>query len=267
MKKILEQNFLWSSRHLIWVLFKKELHIKYGNNTVSFLWILLNPLVMLGIYTLIFSNILKVKWTSVGGGPIEFGANVFIGILIFNFFNENISIAPTVFVNNRHLIKKLNFHIQILALVPLISLMLEFILGTLIWIILCTYLVGFIPLSLGILPVILGLFFLFAYGLLLLLGSLGIFLGDLKQIVKYISSLLLFTSPIFYPLSAIPENIRLFLIFSPITFCIETTRQIMFERIQPDTAQLVVYAFECIFSLLIGLAVFNKTKKAFADVI
>ena len=104
-------------------------------------------------------------------------------------------------------------------------------------------------------------------GLSWLLASIGVFIRDVGQLIGMALTVLMFMSPIFYPLSALPESIRPYLLLNPLTFVVEQVRNILLWGLQPDWRYLAVYSLVSLVVAWLGLLFFSKTRKGFADVL
>lgn len=108
---------------------------------------------------------------------------------------------------------------------------------------------------------------LFIIGLSWVLASLGVYLRDVSQFVGILTTVLMFLSPIFYPVSALPEAYQSFLLLNPLMPAIEQTRNILFWGKMPDVTMLGLYFLVATFIAWLGFAWFQKTRKGFADVL
>ena len=104
-------------------------------------------------------------------------------------------------------------------------------------------------------------------GLSWILASLSVYLRDVAQFILMVTTVLMFLTPIFYPVSALPENYRHFLLLNPLTPAVEMTRDILFWGKIPDLAMLALYGAATLLLACLGFAWFQKTRKGFADVL
>jgi lipopolysaccharide transport system permease protein len=104
-------------------------------------------------------------------------------------------------------------------------------------------------------------------GLTWMLASLGVFLRDVGQFIGIITTVLMFLSPVFYPVTAIPERFRPFIMANPLTFIIEQAREVLIWGHAPDLMGLGIYAITATLVAAAGYAWFQKTRKGFADVL
>lgn len=259
---------LWKYRNLIGTMAYRDIIGRYRGSVIGLAWSFFNPLLMLTIYTFVFSVVFKAKWNSdLGGGQGEFAVILFAGMIVFNLFSECISRAPTLILSNANYVKKIVFPLEILPWVVLGNAMFH---GAISIFVLCVaQLLVFhaIPLTFLLLPVIMAPFLFGIIGVCWILAAVGAYLRDLSQIIGVLITVLMFTSPLFFPLSALPEHLQPFLMLNPLSYFIEETRAIvLFGKLPSFNGLLIAYVASFI-TAFIGYAFFQKVRKGFADVI
>ncbi|MOA00692.1 Teichoic acid translocation permease protein TagG [compost metagenome] len=231
------------------------------------LWSLFNPIFMLVIYTFVFSVVFKARWNVGSESKTEFALMLFAGLIVFNLFAECVSRAPSLVIGNVNYVKKVVFPLEVLPWVSLGAALFHFFVSLGVWLIACLILVGELQLTVLLLPLILLPLLLFVMGVSWLLASLGVYLRDVGQIVGVLISVLMFMSPIFYPLTALPEEYRGLLEGNPLTPAVEGARAVLFLGDLPDWPQLGLYSLGAVIICWLGFAWFQKTRKGFADVL
>jgi lipopolysaccharide transport system permease protein len=126
---------------------------------------------------------------------------------------------------------------------------------------------GYLHWTIIFLPLVLLPLMVLTLGIAWGLASLGVFLRDVSQPIGLIMTVLLFASPVFYPTTALPENIRPWLMLNPLTFVIEQARDVLIFGRFPDWTGLAIYSFVSVLIAWIGYAWFQKTRKGFANVL
>ncbi|NBQ68551.1 MAG: ABC transporter permease [Nitrosomonadaceae bacterium] len=267
-------SFLTLRQHypLILQMTKREVISRYRGSFLGLLWTFINPILMLSIYTFVFSVVFKVRLDSHNGPAIHddefaFALLLFTGLILFNLFSECLARAPGLILANINYVKKIIFPLEILPLISLCSAL--FHAGISFLVLFSFLLITSHPIEWTIifLPVILLPLVLLTLGLSWILASIGVFVRDIGQFIGLVLTMLLFLSPIFYPASALPESIRDYLFLNPLTLIIEQARAVILHGQLPDWSSLILYY---LFALLIawtGLLWFNKTRKGFADVL
>jgi len=259
---------LRSNRGLLANLVHREIIGRYQGSMLGVLWSFLTPLLMLLVYTFFFSVVFKARWPSTtGDSKAELAIVLFAGLLIFNVFAECINRAPSLILSNVNYVKKILFPLEMLPLVTLGSAIFHFAIGFVVWLVFYAFFIGVPPATAFYLPLILLPFFLLVLGLSWLLASLGVYLRDVGQVTGSLVMVLMFLSPLFYPITALPENYRSLLRMNPLTFAIEQTRGVM---IWGEALDWQGWLWQSLLSVVIawlGYAWFQKTRKGFADVL
>lgn len=259
---------LWQHRNLITQMTRREVVGRYRGSIMGLAWSLFNPILMLVVYTFVFSVVFKAKW---GGGGEQsqtaFAIVLFVGMIVHGLFAEMVNRAPGMILANVNYVKKVVFPLEILPVVgmgaalfhTLISLgvLLAAILlikGSLAWTSI------FFPLV--ILPLLIA-----TLGVAWFLVSIGVFVRDVGQITGMITTVMMFISPVFYPISALPEKFQFWLMLNPLTFMIEQSRAVMIFGKLPDWIGLGIYTIFSLAMAWAGFWWFQKTRKGFADVL
>lgn len=258
---------LWRNRSLVMTLTKREIAGRYRGSMMGVLWSFFLPVLMLAVYTFVFSVIFKARWNAGSDSKTEFALILFAGLLVFNFFSECVNRAPGLILANPSYVKKVVFPLEILPVVTLGAALFHFCVGLLVWFLFYMIFFGVPPATALLFPaILLPLFFLTA-GVSWLLASLGVFLRDIAQIVGVCTTILMFLSPIFYPMSALPQSFQKVLLLNPLTLIIEQGRDVL---IWGKVLHWPWFALSLVGSVAVawlGYAWFQKTRKGFADVL
>jgi len=241
---------------------------RYKNSFLGLIWAILNPLMMLAVYTYVFSMVFKAKW---GQGPAEskteFALTLFAGLIVFNIFSEVLGRSSTLILDHPNYVKKVVFPLDILPL----SIMGEALFHACMSLIvlaagLCVFAHGlpwtFLLFPLACLPLL-----LLTLGLSWILASVGVFVRDVGYSVGILLNVLFFMTPIFYPLQAIPEDLRGFLQANPLAVIVHQCRQTLIWNQIPDWLPYLKVLLLSLILFSCGYAFFKRTQKAFADVI
>jgi len=258
---------LWRNRALIAMLAKRDALGRYRGSLLGIIWSFFNPLLMLAVYTFVFSGIFKARWTSDGASTAEYALVLFAGLMIFTLFAECLTRAPTLVVSNVNYVKKVAFPLEVLPWVAFGAAAFHFVVSLLVWLVIYTLLFGLPPVTALLLPVALLPLVVLTMGLAWFLAAFGVFVRDVAQIVGIITSALIFLSPIFYPLQALPENIRAYIFLNPLTLPVEQAREVLIWGRLPDWNTYGIYLAIALIVAVLGFAFFQKTRKGFADVL
>lgn len=259
---------IWQNRRLIKQMAWREVVGRYKGSVFGLAWSFFNPLLMLSVYTFVFTVIFQARWNvAAADSKSDFALILFVGLIIHALFAEVLNRAPSIILGNANYVKKVVFSLEILTVISLgaalfhssisiIVLMIAFIVldGNLSWTIVLA------PLTLlPLLPMILG----FGW----FLASLGVYLRDMGQMIGLITTVLLFLAPVFYPANALPEPYLTILQFNPLTIPIEQTRAVILFGTMPDWNALLLYTIVSLVICWMGFWWFQKTRKGFADVV
>lgn len=258
---------LWRHRDLIKSFVQRDVLGRYRGSFMGILWSFLNPLFMLVVYTFVFSVIFKARWGTGSDSKTEFALILFAGLMVFSLFAECVNRAPGVILSNPNYVKKVVFPLEVLPWVNLGSALFHGAISLSVWMIAYIVFFGVPHLTALYLPFILLPLIFFIMGLSWALASLGVYLRDAAQFVGIVTSTLMFLSPIFYPVTAIPERYRGVLYLNPLTPAIEQVRDALYWGKAPDFAVLGIYLVITAFVAWLGFAWFQKTRKGFADVL
>lgn len=259
---------LWRQRGLVLQMTKRDVVGRYKGSVMGVMWSLFNPLFLLVVYTFVFSVVFKARW---GGGPVEsksqFAILLFVGMIVHGLFAETLSRAPSLIVANVSYVKKIVFPLEILPVVALGASLFHAFVSVCVLLGVFAVLNGFLQWTAVFLPVVILPLVVLTLGLAWCLASLGVFLRDVAQPIGLAMTVLLFASPVFYPISALPEEIRPWLMLNPLTFIIEQARAVVIFGELPNWKGLTIYSVVAALVAWLGYAWFQKTRKGFANVL
>lgn len=257
----------WRHRALLSKLIKRDIVGRYRGSVMGVFWSFFNPLFMLAIYTFVFGEVFNARWSEGTDSKVEFSLILFSGLIVFNIFSECVSQAPGQIIANINYVKKVIFPIEILPWVTMGSAVFHFVISMTVWIVAYVLLYGVPHFTILYLPLILLPFIGFIMGFSWFLAAFGVFLRDVGQIVTLLITATMFLSPIFFPMSAMPEVYRPFLMINPLTIPIEQLRTVAFYGELPRWDLLFYYSLASLVVAWLGFVSFQKTRKGFADVL
>ena len=259
----------FANRSLLWQFVKRSVSARYRGSMLGLFWSFAQPLMMLCVYTFVFSVVFKARWgvETDGGGRGAFAIIMFCGLALFNIFSEAVNLNCGIVVANTNLVKKVIFPLEILPLSQTIA---SFAVG-MVWFFLlflgAVFVFGKLSFTMLLLPLILLPLFLFTLGVSYFTASLGVYVRDTPYVVGVALQVLFFMTPIFYPVSAIPERFRWPIMLNPLTLLIEEARKVFLYGELPDWRFLGAAFLISLLVLHLGFLWFHKTKKGFADVL
>lgn len=259
-----------ASRDLAFALARREVENRYKANALGIVWALVTPLLLLGVYTFVFAIVFPARWGDDGttGGLGHFALNVFLGLLVFAVFREVVARSPGLIVGNRQYVKRVVFPLECLSIADLLVALFSFAIGSVVW------LVGFIAITGGpphweaiLVPVLMLPVAFTALGVSWFLSAIGVFLRDIQHAVELGVTVLMFLTPVFYPLDRVPAAYRVYLEWNPVAQVMEAGRAAAVHGSQPDWSRFAVALVASLLIATIGFGVFSKAKRAFADVL
>ena len=258
---------LWHNRRLVWQLTRREVLGRYRGSLLGLTWSFFHPLLMLGIYTLVFGYIFHARWGNEVNSTADFAIVLFAGLIVFGIFSEAINRAPSLLLTHPTYVKKVVFPLECLPWVPLGAALFHAGVSLLVLLIANAAVRGTLPWTLVFVPVVLLPLLLLSIGCAWLLTSLGVYVRDVGQAVSVFTTVLLFLSPVFYPASSLPESLRMVLAVNPLATVIEQSRAVLLSGSPPSWAPLAwCYAVSVPVACL-GLLWFDRTRAGFADVL
>jgi lipopolysaccharide transport system permease protein len=257
----------WRNRQLIVQLTKRDVLGRYRGSMMGLAWSFFNPLIMLTVYTFVFSVVFKARWSVAGEDKVNFAIILFVGLIAYGLFAECINRAPSLILSNSNYVKKVVFPLEILPSVALGSALFHSAVSLAVLLTAQLLINQRLPWTVVFFPIILLPLLLATMGFAWLLSALGVYVRDMGQITTIFTTVLMFLSPLFYPLSALPKSYQLWLRLNPLTFIIEEGRNVLIFGKTPDW---IVWGLAVAGSLLVcagGFWWFQKTRKGFADVL
>lgn len=256
-------------RDLLCQMLVRNIAVRYRGSALGFLWSFANPLMMLAVYTFVFGVVFKARWEIEGmaGNRASFPLIMFCGMAVYNIFSESANVATAVVTSNPSYVKKVVFPLELL---PLCTVLTALVFG-LAWFTLLllgsVFFLGSPSWTVFLLPVTLAPLILLSAGVAFLVASLGVYLRDMQQLVGIVTQMLFFMTPIFYPVTLVPEKLRWVLQLNPLSTVVEQTRRLFLYGQPPEALPCLLVLAVSLVVFQLGLAWFAKTKKGFADVI
>ena len=259
---------LWVHRGLGRRLLKREVRARYHGSYLGILWAFATPLLSLLVFTFVFSVIFKPRWGGdIGDDKASFALTLFVGLAVFNFFSETLNRAPNIIVSRADYVKRVVFPLGLLPTVAVGSAAFNLIVALAMLVLAQLLLRHILPWTVFLLPlVVLPLMFV-SLGLSWFLSSLGVYVRDVGHVVTPATQMLMFLSPVFYPLDAVPQWLRPWMYLNPLTVVIEQARDLIIVGRMPQWPVLFVYLIAAVAVAWGGWFWFERTRKGFADVL
>jgi lipopolysaccharide transport system permease protein len=248
---------MWQYRELIRNLTVTDLKNRYQNTTLGFFWSLLSPLLLALVLYFIFSNFF--------GREQNFAINLLVGIMAWRFFATGTSSSLRTIVGNAGLVTRVYIPRQILVLSDVLANIISSLLEFIVLLPIIFVLLGYLPITVLLFPLIHIIYFFFIYGAGLLLSSLFVYFRDLNQIWQVLTQILFFCSPIIYPFSIVPAYLMPYYRLNPITQFIIVYRDVMVAGNLPSSFSILIVVGFSIAAYLVGSLVFGKLQRRFAE--
>ncbi len=259
---------LFGQPFLMRQLIEREIRDRYKGAALELVWVVVNPLLLLAIYGFVFGVVFKARFPGLADAPeVAYPLVLFSGLIVHALMAECLSRAPSLVVQHANYVKKVVFPLEVLPVVVMGGALFHAAIAVAI------LLAGLVAFghppgwTALLLPVVWLPLVLLTLGLTWFLASLGVFLRDIDQIIRLAIMLLLFVSPVFYPVEAVPEALRPLLHLNPLTPVIEATRDVLLWGRLPDPASYAGGLALGLFVAWHGLYWFARTKHSFADVV
>jgi lipopolysaccharide transport system permease protein len=257
----------WHFRELIRAVVRRELAARFRGSILGWLWAIFGPLLMLTVYTFIFSTAIGLRSAAASHGVANYSLIIFVGLIVFNLFAEVAYRAPALLHENANFIKKSIFPSETLAWTATIRAIVYAGISFAVMIFFELILTHWLPPTFLLLPFVLVPFFLFLLGVSWFLMALGSFTRDVTHLMASIVPVLMFATPIFYSVDDAPKNLQIVLRCNIIGDYVELVRDLVLFNRLPG---LLLYIGTVLVSLFIFRAsyrFFMRYKSVFVDVI
>lgn len=256
------------NRVLIVQMAKREVLGRYRGSIIGLGWSFFNPLLMLSVYTFFFSFVFKSRWGNTqDAGHADFAIVLFVGLIVHGLFAESINRAPTLINSNVSYVKKVVFPLEVFPWIAMGSALFHAGISIVVLLALQLAIVGSLHWTIIFLPLVVLPLILITLGFAWFLAATGVYVRDISQTTGLITSVMLFVSPVFYPISTLPHKMQLIVMLNPLTLIIEESRKVLLFGEMPNWTALGVYSIVSMVVLWIGFWWFQKTRKGFADVL
>jgi lipopolysaccharide transport system permease protein len=246
----------------------RDIQKKYKESILGALWGVIVPLILLAIYTVIFSAIFGSRWKGVEvHSKVDYAVLLFIGLIVYNFFAESLTRAPTAVLGNPNLVKKVVFPLEVLPGVVVLSSLYNAGIASIALLLFLLFSSFGMHWQLILLPVLMIPLIALTLGVTYLFASLGVFFRDIDQFAALLARVLQYLTPVLYPSIVFPDSIGFWMRLSPLAVYVEQIRSLI---VLGQIPYWPAYLWACGWSaalLLLGYWWFQRTRRAFADVV
>lgn len=258
----------WKQRELLYQMTKRDVLGRYRGSALGVVWSFAHPVLMLIVYTFVFSVVFTTRWAgSATDSKLNFAIILFAGMIVFGIFSECVQRAPGIIVNQPNFVKKVVFPLEIMAWTSLGAALFHAGISLCVLTLLILFVKGGLPWTAVLLPLVLLPLLLLTLGLTWFFSALGVYVRDVNQMLGVAVTAIMFLSPLFYPSSALPPDLHWLTAINPIAFSIEQTRDVMIFGNMPNWLSLAKHTVVATLTMWLGFAWFQKTRRGFADVL
>lgn len=259
---------LRQNHRLIFQMTRREVVGRYKGSTLGLAWSFFNPLFMLVVYTFVFSVIFKSRWgTDPNESRTQFAVVLFVGMIVQGLFAEVLNRSSGLILSNQNYVKRVVFPLEILPVIEMGSALFHSVISLSVLLGAFVLFNGYVHWTIVFVPIVFLPLIILTLGLSWFLASLGLFVRDMGQTVSIITMVLMFMSPVFYPVARLPKEFQPWILANPLTFIIEQAREVIIWGHLPNFSGLLIYTGIAIFIAWVGFAWFQMTRKGFADVL
>lgn len=251
-------NNLYNYRELLKSNVKKEIRGKYKGSILGILWSFVNPLLMVLVYAIVFPYIMRVKTDN-------YLVYLITAIIPWNYFTTVINQGMITVRMNAGIIKKVYFPREILPISVVTSGLVNFFISCIIILIFCIFSGIGLSFHLLLLPFIALIQFFLTLGIVFALSAINIYIKDTEYIIQFFLNMLFYATPILYPATMFPKAIRWVLYINPMSQLIDAYRNIFLYHEMPNGLGIVYIIIVTTIIFGIGLAIFRKLEKGFAE--
>jgi lipopolysaccharide transport system permease protein len=248
---------MWEYRELIRNLSLAELKNRYQNTSLGFLWSIMSPLLFALVLWFVFRNLFSQEK--------NFAINLIVGIMMWRLFATGTVTCLYTIVTKPNLITKVYVPRHFLVLSSALSVLLASLLEFIVLIPIIYIMIKHIPVTIILYPFVHILFFIAIYGIGLILSSFYVYFRDMNLIWDVLVNILMYCSPIIYPISVVPGYLMKYYMFNPITNFVIIYRDVMINGQLPAPFNLAVVIIFSVCIFLIGILIFSKLQRRFAE--
>lgn len=247
---------------LLYTLALRDIKIRYKQSVLGVGWAVIQPFVLMVVFSVIFSLFVKVKTPG-----IPYPIFSYVALVPWTYFTNTMSNGVSVLVTNATLVSKIYFPREIFPLAILLASFVDFCVASLIFAGMLVYYHIGLTWQILWLPLVVLLQVLFQYGLILVLSAANVFYRDIRLVMPFLLQLWLYVTPVIYPLSVIPQRYRPIFYLNPMTGVIDAYRRVIVQGQPPDFGLLAISAVLSLILLALGYRYFKGVEMQLADVI
>lgn len=254
---------LWAARELFYIFSWRDIKVRYKQTVLGVLWVILQPLLSMVIFTVFFGN-----FAGIPADGLPYPVFVLLGLIFWGYFSGALSRASTAFIDNENLVKKVYFPREILPFSTVVTSFADFLISLILFALVLIF-YGVVPNFTFFVMLLFGLIIttLSSAGLGLLVASINIKYRDVRYIIPYFLQLMIFVTPVIYPLSIVRPSFQLLLSLNPMAGVINSLRSTLVSGTITDPMSLLISLCMAIIFFVLGMLYFRRTERYFADIL
>lgn len=245
---------------------KRDIKGRYKGSMLGVWWAIAMPMAMLAVFTFVFAGVFEAKWHA-SGSTVDFVLNMYAGLIVFWYFSEVVGKAPTLITAQPNFVKKVVFPLEVLPIVSILSALFHLLINMAILLVAVFLYKGGLGVGVVCLPLVIVVTIPILLGASWVLSSVGVYIRDIAAVIGIVMNMLMFLSPIFYPIEAVPASIKWAFELNPLTPIIEWVRVSAIEGEWPNVTDMAIFGFVCVCIAWLGAWCFGILRKGFADVL
>lgn len=258
----------YERRWLIKYLVQRQMASSYRGSYLGLVWAFLSPLVMVALFTIIFSEVLGLRFREItGDSTLNFGLYLYCGLLPFLAFQQALNQGVNVIRRNSDLVERVVFPLEILPLTTVITSLIQNFFGVPALMLVLVLLEQRLEWTVILLPLIMALQLLFTLGLGYLMAVAGTYLPDIRETLRGVVRAMFFITPIIWPADRVPENLRFVVDYNPLAFLVEAYRNLILDGKLPGSTTAIYFSLVALTLFVVGFVTFNRVKHKFADLL
>lgn len=255
-----DRDSVFRYRTLLQSLVLRDIKVKYQRSALGFLWTLFNPLVMIVVLIAVFRVIVRIDLP-------HYWAFLLSGYFAWNFLSNSINAAMYTLTEHAHITRSIAFPKAVLIVSAALSRLIEYLAAlAVILVVLALFHHGRIPASYALIPLLVLLQLGLAIGVMMPVATVSVFFKDVHHALPVLLMALFYLTPVFYPLSMIPDRFQSLYLANPFAQILVLYHQVLYDGRLPSAPLLIVACLTTAVVMLLGLAVFNRFKALFAEV-
>lgn len=258
---------IWRNRELVFELSKKDYLDRYQGQVFGLLWSIVHPMVLISIYTFVFSYVANTRPVGEGGSPVHYEIYILAGIIPWMAFADVLAKSSSSIRSNRSLIKQVIFPIEVLPVISVIVAMITQIIFTFLLALLVLYFNGTLNLLWLCLPLVFLVQFAGMVGIGYVISTVSVYFKDIKEILQVLTMVCMYLLPIFYLPNAIPEKLRWLVLYNPLSVGIYVYQDIIYYQEIVHPISWGVFLISSCALFIFGYRFFNRIKIYFGSVL